>query len=126
MLPVSRVTFAALCLTLVVISLLVEIQLSNYLGYVKTTTVDLDSTEIITQTIVTRIGFTRTTTYYGPAYVLVSGQVSSINASPSVIQFEDLDCMPRPGCTYFTIFANLTYNGGSSSNGSAYLGTSFS
>lgn len=123
---IRGVTFAGLCITLIVVSLLVGTQLSSYLGDVRTTTVNLDSTEVITQVIVTRVSFIQTTTYYGPAFVSVSGEVSSVNVSPSVVQFEDLDCLPQPGCAISTIYANSTYYGGSSNNGSSYLFTGFS
>jgi hypothetical protein len=122
---IRRVTLAALCIALIMISLLVGIQLSNYQGHARTTTVN----QTILQT--TTIGFgstlTKTVTYYGtyygPSSVLVSGQINSVNYSVQQLLFEN------SGNVYS---ANLTYYGGSSSNasdywnGSAYVPTGFS
>ncbi len=111
---IRRATFAALCITIVVISLLVGIQLSNYLGHARTTT--LEQTFLRTTTIDSTL--TKTITYYGPAYVLVSGQVNSINYNVLAVNLDDY-----PGYVYTS---NLTYYGGSSSNEYAYWATGFS
>ena len=121
---IKRVTLAALCIALIIISLLVGIQLSNYLGQARTTTV---KQTFLQTTTIFGSNFTKTATYYGTYYgpnsVLVSGQINSVNYTVQQLLFES------SGNVYS---ANLTYYGGSSSNaseywnGSAYVPTGFS
>jgi len=121
---IKRMTLAVLCSALIIISLLVGIQLSNYLGQARTTTVMQTLTQATT---VLGSNLTKTVTYYGTYYgpnsVLVSGQINTVNYSVAQLLFEN------SGNVYS---ANLTYYGGSSSNaseswnGSAFVPTGFS
>jgi hypothetical protein len=131
---IRRVTLAAFCLVLIVASLLIGIQLSNYLGQkvrTETATVDLTPTSILTQTYTVTINFTSTTTsmVFGPSNVKIIGQISSINWSPLAIQFENYTCLSfgryaPSGCIFS---ANLTFFGGTvSTNQTYYWATGFS
>ncbi len=121
-----------LCITLVVISLLVGTQLSNYLGQARmsTTTVEFTPTEVSTYatTFTVDLFSTTTTTYIAFSRVDIIGQISSVDYGPAAIQFESYTCLATPQSSLGCVFsANLTFAGGTvATNGTNYDVTLFS